>query len=120
MGSVYTREAMQHFLRPKNARAMEAPDGIGRAVNKVGDVCTFALEVKDGAIVDAAFQAQGCAATIIAASVATELLVGRPVADAAALTLDEVAQQVGGLPEAKLSRANVAVVAIHVAAKDAS
>lgn len=97
---------------------MEPADGTGRAVNKVGDVCTFFLKAQEGVITEAAFQAQGCAATIIAASIATSWLLGQAVPVAQRLEIDALASQVGGLPQQKIARANVAVVAIQVAAQD--
>ena len=119
MNKYYTRLAIDHFLHPRNARELTNADGVGEAVNKAGDTVRFFVRFEADHITEAAFKAQGCAATIAAASVLTELALGRSRTSAPLLSLDDVDAALGGLPRFKLERAAVAVSAVLAALEDA-
>ncbi len=120
MNKYYSRAAIDHFLHPRNARVMDAPSGVGVAVNKADDTVTFYVRLEGGAVTEASFQAQGCAATIATASIATETLRGLSVAEARALTVEHLADALGGLPAFKVERALVTVSALGAALDDAT
>lgn len=113
MNKYYSRAAIDHFLHPRNSRAMSDATGVGSAVNKAGDTVRFYTRVDGGLIAAASFEAQGCAATIAAASIATELVLGKAPADVLGWTVETLSTALGGLPQFKVERAVVALSALH-------
>ena len=116
--AVYSRKAIDHLVNPRNARNLDAPSGLGRAINDDQDVVTFAIRVEGDIITDAGFQAQGCAACIATASIATELVIGQSVGTAAAITVATLSDALGGIPATKLPRTEVTATAVRVAVED--
>ena len=99
----YNETVMSHFLNPRNTG--DIPDATCRAtvVNSLcGDVIKLSLKIEQGVICDAKAKTYGCAAAIASASVLTELLTGKSVADAAAIRNADVVRALGGLPEEKI------------------
>jgi len=87
---LFTPLVLDHWRRPRNHRRLAAPDAAHEAVSSVcGDRVRLELRIEDGRVAEAAFRGDGCALAIAAASMLTELLPGRTLADAAALP-DEV------------------------------
>lgn len=116
---MYTDTVMDHFQNPRNAGELEQPDGIGTVGNpECGDITRVYLKVSDGRIVDVRFKTFGCAAAIASGSIATEMIRGKTLADAEALTRDNVADALGGLPEKKMHCSNIASDAIRAAIED--
>ena len=119
MSGRYSRKAIDHFMNPRNLGRLPEATGRGRAVNSAQDVVTFEVVVEDDVVTTARFEAQGCAACIASASVATELIVGQSVTAARSLTdLSTLSDALDGLPAGKLPRAKVTATAIRVALDD--
>ena len=106
-------------MNPRNLGRLGDATGRGRAVNSAQDVVTFEVRVADDTVVEAKFEAQGCAACIASASVATELIVGRTLEEAQELSeLSVLSSALDELPPGKLPRAKVTATAIKVALED--
>ena len=91
-----------HFERPRHAGDLPGASHLGKAENPVcGDSLWLRLRVEGGRIKRAAFRAQGCSALIAVASLVTEQLHGRTAAEAAALDVDRLVAQAGGVPPGK-------------------
>ena len=100
-------------------RATQDADGVGSVENPAsGAVVSLQLKIADEQIVRALFQAQGCTATIAAASVLTDMVVGLSVADAGAVTRADVESELGGLPPTKRHAAALARDAARAAVAD--
>src|SRR5262249_56375860 len=98
----YSPTLVDHFLNPRNAGLMRDADGSGSdEYDGCGDLTRFYLRVRDGRLAEARFQAYGCGPTIAAASVATELAVGRPLEDLPLLKAPEIEGALDGLPGAR-------------------
>ncbi|MGB9637477.1 MAG: iron-sulfur cluster assembly scaffold protein [Microgenomates group bacterium] len=98
---------MDHFLHPRNMGELPGANGVATVGNKIcGDVMKMYLKigVKDGLeiIEDAKFQTLGCGAAIATSSIATEMIRGKPLAEAEKLTNKAVMEALGGLPPAKI------------------
>lgn len=120
MSAEYSAAAIDHFTAPRNVGAVEAPDGKGSDANpSCGDRTTITLRVSDGRVAEARFRTFGCTAAIAAASVITELALGRPVGEAAAVEPADVLRALGGLPPRKEACALMAVGALRAALLDA-
>ncbi len=60
----------------------------------------------------------GCAAAIASSSMATELVKGKTLQEAEQITNQMVAEELGGLPPAKMHCSNLAADALHKAIQD--
>jgi nitrogen fixation protein NifU and related proteins len=84
----YLTTVVEHFRRPRNLRALEAPTHVHEGANLLcGDRVRIEVEVRGDAVRDAAFAASACAIATASASLLTERVRGGGVE--AALRLDE-------------------------------
>lgn len=117
--ALYSETVMDHFRNPRNVGVLEDADGIGEVGNaRCGDIMKIYLKVRDGVIADVKFQTFGCGSAIASSSMATELIKGRPLEEAMALTNQAVAEALNGLPAHKLHCSVLAEEAIRAALKD--
>ena len=117
--ALYSETVMDHFRNPRNVGRMEDADGVGEVGNaKCGDIMTIYLKIKDDMIQDVKFETFGCGSAIASSSMATELIKGKSVSDAMALTNKAVAEALDGLPAHKLHCSVLAEEAIKSALKD--
>jgi NifU-like protein involved in Fe-S cluster formation len=111
---MYSALVRDHFSRPRCIGEIENPDAVGEAKNEAdGDRVRLTLRIRDGRIEDARVKVMGCVAAIAAASFFTEWMQGKTVAEAAALTQEELAERMGGLPENKIRCSLTCVTALH-------
>ena len=117
--ALYSETVMDHFRNPRNVGRMEDADGVGEVGNaKCGDIMTIYLKIKDDIIEDVKFETFGCGSAIASSSMATELIKGKSVSDAMALTNKAVAEALDGLPAHKLHCSVLAEEAIKSALLD--
>ena len=117
--AIYSEKVMDHFRNPRNVGRLEDADGVGEVGNaKCGDIMTIYLKIKDDRIEDVKFETFGCGSAIASSSMATELIKGKSVADAMALTNKAVAEALDGLPAHKLHCSVLAEEAIKSALLD--
>ena len=110
---------MDHFRNPRNVGSMENPSGVGEVGNaKCGDIMRIYLKIENDIIVDVKFETFGCGSAIASSSMATELIKGKPVSDALALTNKAVVEALDGLPAHKIHCSVLAEEAIKLALKD--
>ena len=115
----YTELVMEHFMNPRNVGVIEDPDGVGKVGNPIcGDLMEMMIKVRDGHIADVKFRTFGCGAAIATTSIATEMVMGKTLEEAAKLTRQQVAQALGGLPPQKIHCSNLAAEALHAALED--
>ncbi|MCL5236323.1 MAG: Fe-S cluster assembly protein NifU [Nitrospirae bacterium] len=101
----YTQKVKDFFLHPRNVGEIENPDAVGEVGSiTCGDALKLTLKIdKDtNRIIDAKFQTFGCASAIASSSALTELVKGKTLDDALKLTNKDIADFLGGLPEAKM------------------
>lgn len=80
---LYQELILDHNKRPRNFRVVEDADRQADGDNPLcGDVVTVYLKLDDDRVVDAAFQGAGCAISQASASLMTESLRGKTVAEA--------------------------------------
>jgi NifU-like protein involved in Fe-S cluster formation len=112
----YSPTLIDHFEHPRNAGAMEDADAEAYVMNPVcGDSLRLFLRFEDDRIAKASFLTSGCPAAIATSSAATEMLAGLPLDDALALTRDDFANAVGGLPKSKVHCSVLAASAVRQA-----
>jgi nitrogen fixation NifU-like protein len=116
---MYNEKIMDHFQNPRNAGEMLNPSGVGEVGNmKCGDIMKIFIKVEDDRITAINFLTFGCGAAIASSSMLTELVKGKSLDEAMAITNKDVDEHLGGLPDAKLHCSNLAADALHKAIAD--
>ena len=116
---LYSEKVMDHFRNPRNVGFIEDADGVVEVGNaKCGDIMKIYIKVKDGILVDVKFETFGCASAIASSSMATEMIKGKPISEALALTNKAVAEALDGLPAHKLHCSVLAEEAVQAAILD--
>ena len=117
--ALYTETVMDHFMNPRNVGEIPDADGVGEVGNaKCGDIMKMYLKVRDNVIEDVKFETFGCGSAIAASSMATEMVKGKTIEEALAVTNKQVVDALGGLPVHKLHCSVLAEESIKAAVKD--
>jgi len=119
MTLVYTDKVKEHIFEPKNIGEIENADGMGEVGNpQCGDMMRITVKVEDGKLADVKWKTLGCGAAIATSSMMSEMVKGKTVEEAFALTRDMVANALGGLPSQKMHCSNLAADGLHAALED--
>jgi nitrogen fixation NifU-like protein len=115
----YSEKVMDHFMNPRNVGEIESPDGVGEVGNPAcGDMMRLYLKIEEGKVVDAKFRTFGCGAAIASSSMLTEMIKGKTVDEARAITNQHVADALDGLPAVKIHCSVMAEQAVKSALDD--
>jgi nitrogen fixation NifU-like protein len=116
---LYSDKVMDHFNNPRNVGVIDDADGVGEVGNPIcGDVMKITIRVADDVITDIKFQTLGCGAAIATSSIVTEMARGMTIQDAVTITKRHVADELGGLPPAKMHCSVLATDGLKVAVDD--
>lgn len=115
----YSEILLDHFHHPRNLGEMEGANAVGDSSNdSCGDLMRLFLKIEDGTVREARFMTLGCAAAIATGSILTEMITGKKLTEALAVTNEQVAAALGGMPPAKVHCSVLAEQALKAAAKD--
>ncbi len=110
----YSHQLRQHLEHPQHAGPMEHPDGVGVQANPIcGDTMKLMLRIEGDRVVDASWQTVGCEPSRAASSIATELVIGRTLAEVEGLSAEDVERAAGGFPPSKAHAGTLAANALH-------
>ena len=104
---LYQDVIIDHNKNPRNFGRPETCDHEANGNNPLcGDKVTVYLSIKDDLIDDVRFEARGCAISVASASLMTERVKGKPLAEARAIFEDfrEVVTRKGDVEDANLER----------------
>ncbi len=117
---MYNEKVIDHFTNPRNVGDMENPDGEGVYGSPVcGDMMKIMIRVDENDVItDAKFKTFGCGSAIASSSVATDMIIGKPIEEALKITNKNVLDELGGLPAIKVHCSVLADHAIKSAIYD--
>jgi nitrogen fixation NifU-like protein len=103
---IYSDEVKRHFLEPKNWLMGEESEFDFNARGLVGNVVCgdqmlMLLRIEDEVIVDARWKTYGCASAIASTSALSEMIKGKTLDEALAVSPEDIAESLGGLPKHK-------------------
>ena len=116
---MYSEQVRAHYAHPRNVGSIADPSGKSLVKSTFdSDTVLVTLRIENGLIQEARFKCMGCAVAIACSSMATEMVLGKPVEEAYSITEQAVADALGGIPEYKMRCSNLAPAAIRNAIDD--
>ena len=91
MAALYSEVILDHFRHPRNYGSLPAPDITYEDFNPLcGDRIRIELQLNNTVVEAARFKGDGCAISIAAASLLTELIVGTHLGQVATISNDKL------------------------------
>lgn len=115
---IYSEATIEHIIHPHNTDRLPNPDGYAAFDSGCGETMKIWLRSRDNLIEDVGFWTDGCAATIACGSMSTELVKGKSVTQALAITAQNIADALVDLPQGNFHCAELAANALRAALKD--
>ncbi|MCS6988426.1 MAG: Fe-S cluster assembly scaffold IscU [Chloroherpetonaceae bacterium] len=119
----YSAKVIDHYNNPRNVGSLDPKDdSVGTGLvgaPECGDVMKLQIKVNEetGVIEDAKFKTFGCGSAIASSSLATEMLKGKTIEEAAAIKNTAIVQELN-LPPVKIHCSVLAEDAIKAAIED--
>ena len=117
----YSNKVIDHYENPRNVGTFaKEEDDVGTGLvgaPACGDVMRLQIKVKDGRIEDAKFKTFGCGSAIASSSLATEMIKGMTLDQAAEIKNTHIVEELN-LPPVKIHCSVLAEDAIKAAIED--
>ena len=118
----YSDKVLDHYENPRNVGtfAKDEQEDVGTGLvgaPACGDVMRLQIKVKDGRIEDAKFKTFGCGSAIASSSLATEMIKGMTLDQAAQIKNTQIVEELN-LPPVKIHCSVLAEDAIKAAIED--
>jgi nitrogen fixation NifU-like protein len=115
---IYSETTVDHIIHPRNADSLPNPDGFAACRSGCGESMKIWIRVRYGVVQETGFWTDGCAATVACGSMSTDMVRGKTVTQALALTARDIADALVDLPEGNFHCAELAAHALRIALKD--
>lgn len=135
---LYSKQVIKHFQHPHNQGVIKNADAVGQAGNPVcGDIMKIYLKInksrrpagagagiptpasgQENYIADIKFETLGCAAAIAVSSALTDYVMGMTLKEALKVKKDDIVNNLGGLPPAKIHCSMLGLEALYKAIKN--
>ncbi|HVP23708.1 MAG TPA: SUF system NifU family Fe-S cluster assembly protein [Conexivisphaerales archaeon] len=93
---IYKEIIMDHYKNPRNFGKIEKPDFSAEDSNPLcGDHVEMAVKIEDGKVADVKFIGRGCAISMSAASIITELIQGMSIEDLRKFDKEQLLEAMG-------------------------
>jgi len=112
---VFSSKVIEHALRPKHLARLDHPDGCSAVCGWCGEVMEVYLRLNGTTIEQATFWADGCISTMACGDMLADMVQGLTLAEATAITAEDVQAALGGLPYASVHCSELAVAALKEA-----
>jgi NifU-like protein involved in Fe-S cluster formation len=117
-GFPFNEKVMDHVHRPRNSGPLEDATAVGcSGIPGEGRYIKLYLVVVDDTIEQAAYECNGCPASIASASVVCEVVTGRETSIVEILEANDILVMLGGLPDGKEELPQMALDALRQAVK---
>lgn len=94
--NIYQEELLDHYENPSNHGTLPNPDVSHEEDNPLcGDRIRIDLGVEDGIIKEVRFSGHGCTISLAAASMLTEEIAGKSLAEVKQLSRDDILEMIG-------------------------
>ncbi|RCV64931.1 nitrogen fixation protein NifU [Methanophagales archaeon] len=100
--SGYSEKAIEYYLNKVNVGELSESDAHAIYTGPCGDTMEIFLNVEDGVIKEAKFQAIGCAGAFSSGSALTERIIGMTLEEAEQIDEDKIIGYLGGIPNQKV------------------
>ncbi len=95
----YGETMFERWLNPLFMGVIDNPDGYARVIGSCGDTMEIFLLFEDDRVRRASFQTNGCGTSIVCASFASEMAIGKDPDEIVKITGEAILETLGGLPE---------------------
>ena len=94
---LYRELILDHYKNPRNHGLLDEPDALAEGQNPLcGDEVTVSVRLGEGDVIeDVGFEGRGCAISLAATSMLTDLVKGRTAVEVAAMPKEELLEEVG-------------------------
>jgi nitrogen fixation NifU-like protein len=116
--SIYSETTIEHIVRPHNGQSLPHPDGFAACDSGCGENMKIWLRIRNNIVEEAGFWTNGCAATVACGSMSTDLIKGKTVTQAMAITARDIADALVDLPSGNFHCAELAAQTLRIALKD--
>ena len=99
--SGYSDRAIMYFLDKTNMGILPDADQVTELTGQCGDTMRIYLKLEDGRIKDAKIRVLGCPGAIASAMAAMELIRGKTIEEAMAITDRDIFRMLGEIPDQK-------------------
>ena len=114
----YSPQYIDHFTNPRGVGEIVNPDAVSEVKHEGGgcfDTIRLSLRFNNNKISDIKFRARACSGTIAACSALVERVSGMDINAAGKITPDDLADQLGGIPDKKQHSVELAIEALQKA-----
>jgi nitrogen fixation NifU-like protein len=111
--SGFSQKALNYYFEKKYWGTIPDADHMSEMTGSCGDTMMVYLKINQDIIIDARFTVMGCIGTVVAAMAAGDLIIGKPLTQARAVTDGDIFRELEEIPAKKHHCIQLAVKTLH-------